>query len=687
MRLNLPAAIFSINSFAAAMLALFIGFSLDLSRPYWAMLTVYITVQPLSGALRSKAIYRVIGTVLGGVAAVGLVPNLVDQPIALSLALAFWVGFCLYVSLLDRTPRSYVFLLAGYTAAIIGFPSVEAPETIFDTALSRVEEITLGILCASFVHTIFFPRSVLDALNGRVAAMMRDVQNWVGETWGSDISNQERRMASEEERRKLAADITELHILATHLPFDTAAVVPAARTIRALRDRLSLILPLSSAVEDRRRGLVAAGALSADLVELLNRVRTWVAGGVICPRQEAVALQRTCLAAEPDITPESPWTDLLKASLVGRLAELVDAMQDARELASHIKSPQAALPPPLTERLAGAIRRPLHRDPGLAVFSAFPVFMAIIGGCAVWIAIAWPAGAFAPVGAAIFGSFFAAQDNPVPFIRGFLYLTIVSFPITAAYQFAILPAVDGFVMLALVLAPLFLLLGYLQGQPKTMALALPLILGVTNLLAVQAVFAADFAAFANTFIALIGGTAAALIATQLFRSVSAYWSARRILVYGWRDLAANANVAAEKAPDRMIWTSRMLDRVGLLAPRLALIERREQLAGADPLNDLRIGVNVIDLQHARGVVGAIGDRSLERVLKGVADYFRKLSIGRATPVSARLMVEIDRAISDVAHAAPSEERRICLWSLAGLRRNLLPDAPAYIPESQPEAAA
>src|SRR6185312_11610484 len=139
-RLGFPEAIFSINSFVAAMLALYIAFSIGLPRPYWAMLTVYITVQPLSGALRSKAVYRVLGTILGGVAAVVLVPNLVNSPAVLSVALASWVGFCLYISLLDRTPRSYMFLLAGYTAAIIGFPSVDAPQTIFDTALNRVEE-------------------------------------------------------------------------------------------------------------------------------------------------------------------------------------------------------------------------------------------------------------------------------------------------------------------------------------------------------------------------------------------------------------------------------------------------------------------------------------------------------------------------------------------------------------------
>jgi uncharacterized membrane protein YccC len=37
------------------------------------------------------------------------------------------VALTLTLSLLDRTPRGYVFMLAGYTAAIIGFPSVNAP--------------------------------------------------------------------------------------------------------------------------------------------------------------------------------------------------------------------------------------------------------------------------------------------------------------------------------------------------------------------------------------------------------------------------------------------------------------------------------------------------------------------------------------------------------------------------------
>src|SRR6201999_1116698 len=96
------------------------------------------------------------------------------------------------------------------------------------------------------------------------------------------------------------------------------------------------------------------------------------------------------------------------------------------------------------------------------------------------------------------------------------------------------------------------------------------------------------------------GLYAALVATQIFRSVGADWSARRLVRFAWRDLAVNAAAHAEDCIDRGVWTSRMLDRLGLLIPRLSLVERSDELlASADMLNDLRIGLNVVDLQQAR----------------------------------------------------------------------------------------
>ena len=50
--------LFSLKSFAAAMLALYVAMRMGLPRPFWAMLTAYVVSNPFSGAVRSKAIYR-----------------------------------------------------------------------------------------------------------------------------------------------------------------------------------------------------------------------------------------------------------------------------------------------------------------------------------------------------------------------------------------------------------------------------------------------------------------------------------------------------------------------------------------------------------------------------------------------------------------------------------------------------
>src|SRR5271154_6940065 len=93
--------IFSINCYIATILTMFIAFSLDLKSPGWAMTTVYLTSQPLSGAMRAKAVYRAIGTFVGAAAMVAIVPNLVDAPELTTLAIMLWVALCAFIAQLD----------------------------------------------------------------------------------------------------------------------------------------------------------------------------------------------------------------------------------------------------------------------------------------------------------------------------------------------------------------------------------------------------------------------------------------------------------------------------------------------------------------------------------------------------------------------------------------------------------
>jgi len=147
-------------------------------RPYWAFASVYITSNQLTGVTRSKAVYRMLGTLIGAAGTILLIPNLVNAPELLSLAIALWVGIFLYFSLIDGTPRGYVFMLSGYTVALLGFPVLSMPESTFDIVVARVQEIMLGIICASVVSTLVLPRSVACGTSRRLAR--RCTSTWCG---------------------------------------------------------------------------------------------------------------------------------------------------------------------------------------------------------------------------------------------------------------------------------------------------------------------------------------------------------------------------------------------------------------------------------------------------------------------------------------------------------------------------
>lgn len=76
--------LFSIKTYLAAVAALYIAMAGNLSRPYWAMGTVYIVSQPLLGPTRAKGVYRIVGTLVAGLATLLVLPALVETPMPAS---------------------------------------------------------------------------------------------------------------------------------------------------------------------------------------------------------------------------------------------------------------------------------------------------------------------------------------------------------------------------------------------------------------------------------------------------------------------------------------------------------------------------------------------------------------------------------------------------------------------------
>ena len=669
--------IFALKTFAASMLALVIALAMDLPRPYWAMATVYITSQPLAGATSSKAFFRVMGTLVGATMTVALVPNLIDAPELLCLAIALWVGLCLYLSLLDGTPRSYVFMLAGYTVALIGFPSVSEPGAIFDTAVARVEEISLGIICASLVSTIVFPRSVAPAVAHRVDSWLLDARRLSQVVLMREGTNEIRRS----KRLKLATDIVEIDTLSTHLAYDRLTDRNAVTGLGEIRLRMLMLLPVIASIEDRL-AVLGEEALrrQPELKRLLEDLAQWILSDVSA-RQPADRIR--AMIAERQAVPNdsASWERIITTSLLSRLRELVDLSCDCRALTEAIADNRDVSTLDLAFHSEAGAAPVRHRDRGLALWSAAGAAIAILISCAFWIGTGWPDGASAPMMAAVACSFFAAQDEPARVIRSFGLWSLVAIVVVAIYLFALVPAISHIEVLIVVLAPTFLLYGFLIGRPATAGTGMALAANTATLLALQSTYIADFASYANSAVAFFVGVVIAEIVTRIARGVGAEWIANRLVLSSWITIAVAAERRGKR--DRAEFAGLMLHRLGLLVQRIAFLSESDR-RDADSLVQLRIGINIIDLRRARYGLAASTISVIDDMLDQLAAACRSYA-GSGMP--AELLRHVDLALAQAVKDPNDSAREDALIGLVGIRRGLFPDAPAYRPRADASVAA
>lgn len=715
--------IFSIKAFAAAMLAVFLASWAGQPRPFWALMTAYIVAHPLAGAVRSKALFRFVGTLVGSTAAVLLVPRFANAPELLSLALALWVGGCLCLSLTDRTPRAYAFMLAGYTAALVGFPSVDSPLHIVDTAIARVEEIGLGMLSASLVHSLVMPNSLAGSVLGLLDRSLGDTRAWL-----SDLTA---RRDGGADRRRVAADITQLRILSIHIPFDTSHLRWTADAVHAMQDHIAALTPQLAAVEDRLRALEQhEQGLAPDIATLLTQVDDWIrrppvdaestwpalrdaVGALGTPTwtstTSAPAAERADVDTDRDAAPigYSPWSRVLRLALAQCLDQLLRGWLQCLHLRADIDHGLSGAPMPTRPR--PELRGPkLHIDLGMALWSGAAAVVAILLCCAFWVLTGWPMGSVAAMMAAIFCCFFAAMDDPVPAINGFLKWTLWSMPVSALFVLVLLPWVDDMWTLMLVCAPVFLVAGAYVARPATMLKALPFVMGIAGTLALHDTAQADFTSFLNSMLGQLGGVFVAARVTRLMRSVGAEWSARRIQQATWQELDELARLPRSSARGQT-YLLRMLDRISLLAPRVA------QAGGAvpgvstdDALHDLRLGADLVALQGVRAQLPAL---ALKPLLDELSGWLRQRLAGAAQAPPASLRQRLDEALAHLLAALPpdtppfstpstpstpstasatvsptafSTPMRAAAAALVGLRRSLFPEAaPARLSVDSP----
>ncbi|AXY55553.1 FUSC family protein [Acinetobacter chinensis] len=556
--------IFATKTFIAGMLSLYFAFILNLSYPIWAIGTVFVIASPYSGMTASKSIYRLLGTLFGAVFAVAVTPLFINMPMLLILILAIWVGFCLYVSLLDRTPRSYVFMLAGYTAVIICFNAIYYIDTIsiFDMALGRFLEISLGVVCSAVVTATIFPQPLAPVLQTRVAKTMQDTRS----LYDQILLDEYHQPSYTTLLASITRDTSDIHVMAVHLSYETSGNKLMTKPIQELLHQVTMLVANLVAMSERIKQLDQIDMSYREHLRLLHgHVAAFLDDKHEIHENELRHLPATFNADfERMFSHARSEQQVMLGGLKMDIRHFIQNVRAVKLIWRRILQGDNSLPGTITPLTTSYPS--LHRDHGVAVRGGVSASITIFIAAALWILSGWKPGFMMAEMAAISACILTAMDDPVPALKMFIRANLYAVVIVFIYAYGIFPHVTTFWEMAVVLAPFIIYCLMLFPHPPLTGLALPLLMGVVMGLNIQNRYALDQITFFDFSIGTAIGPIISVCVVQMVRSMSPDITAQRMLALHYRDM--RHAIRMHYGVQFKTHLRGMLDRIGVLNTKM-----------------------------------------------------------------------------------------------------------------------
>ncbi|VXC52912.1 Fusaric acid resistance protein conserved region [Pseudomonas sp. 8Z] len=628
---------FAMKTLLAGALALWCALRFGLEQPQWALMSVFIVSQPLSGMVVQKGLARLLGTLVGASMSVLMMALFAQAPWLFLIAVALWMGLCTAASTLLRSAWGYAFVLAGYTVAIVGLPAISEPLTIFDQAVARGTEIALGIICATVVSAVLWPQRVEWQLGQQARSAWQSGVNAAAQTLvGEPMARQG---LLEVLGRMVAVDAQREHAW-----FEGPRGRLRAAALRLLSRDLLTLLRLARGVGRQWRQL--SEAESHALAPWMQRVRDCLSEpqGPRCAR----------LAQEMREVAEDERLSAAQRRCLDRLALLLLRLETAGNSLQAVEQGEArgSLPPALS----------WHRDWQTALLYGSRSALAFLALAAFWMGTGWTAASGAMLLASVVCSLFASRENAAQigllFLRGVFYAVPVAFFVGQI----LLPQLNGFAMLCLALGvPLFFgALG--MAKPAMMATSTSFCLHFIVLCAPQNDMNYDLAFFFNEALAMLIGVGCAVLAFNLIGLRSPNWHGRRLLRATLQDLA---RLTQHRLIGAESWFGgRMADRLLQLARHYPLLPSQTRNRWDDGVASLDLGD---ELLHLRACLAA-GDGSLGQA---EADFLARLRqqllLGPAAERESALDEAAEQLLQALRSAPSSIDRRLAEAALLQLQ--------------------
>ena len=141
----------------AVALAVMAALVLRVDAPWWAAISAFVSTQATAPASLRRGALRIAGTAIGAAAGLLLSPWLIEDRVAVCLAL--FVASSLGVLGFQVSRHGYAFLLGAATTDMVLLAALADPTSALSIAGNRTAEVIIGTLCAIVVAHLLSPHA------------------------------------------------------------------------------------------------------------------------------------------------------------------------------------------------------------------------------------------------------------------------------------------------------------------------------------------------------------------------------------------------------------------------------------------------------------------------------------------------------------------------------------------------